>query len=97
MKSQNIKTTRNSTESGLFYRVTITKPDKTTIATTRRKKLKMLSFIKANFSENDKIELVVNYKPGFSNEGTYHSWKDFYQAWSMFTEEELIKDAIKNY
>lgn len=72
----------------------ITKSDGEVCERFSRFKMRILGFSKAIYSEGDKIEFKVTYKPNIENEGVYNKWKDFINAYQSFTEEDLIKEAL---
>lgn len=80
--------------ANLKMRVVITKSNGEVCERLSRFKLRILSFAKANYSEGDKIWFKVVYKPGIENEGKYQEWSEFLKAYSSFTEEDLIKEAL---
>jgi hypothetical protein len=89
--------TKTYTGSKPKFDVKITKPNGEVVRRYSNYKLRTLSFSKANYSKGDRISLKVTYKEGFTNEGNYHDWPEFYRAWQAFTEKDLITDVIKHY
>ena len=48
--------------------------------------------VPANFKS---CYLKVTYQPGIVNEGVYHNKPDLLNAWQQFTEDDLIREALK--
>jgi hypothetical protein len=80
--------------ANLKFVIKITKPNKVVLRRLSRIKRLSFNYSKRHYVEGDKINLLVIYKPGITNEGTYYTWPDFLNAWESFTDEDLIADAL---
>ena len=94
-----VKKSRFLRTKGLSFFVKVKKLNGKVVSRRSPIKNKIFRFLQANTDSYAWIYLKVSYKPGFINEGkyTFDQKHELLNAWRSFTEEDLIKDIIKNY
>ena len=90
---------RFSSRKGLVFFVKMKNKKGEVISKLSHKKVAVKLFFEANRDKFKEIYLKVTYKPGVYNDGLYHDneYHELIRAWSAFTEEDLVRDAIENY